>query len=192
MIEYLKNKGMGNVTDYEFMDRVKEYMPKYRRNSNRYDEDFYDDMDDIYMKRHNKQGHMEDDWYFDKYKHEDKYKRMNYRRHSESMEHFTEPEAKHIVSEMYHSERGKKHLGEVYDMHKAKEICERYNDMLPSSATPADIYIAINAQYHDYSELFKKWFGDNIDSKIIESAIVFWFMDVDYKSKSKVMDYFGE
>jgi hypothetical protein len=93
---------------------------------------------------------------------------------------------------MYHSERGKKHLGEVYDMHKAKEICERYNDMLPSSATPADIYIAINAQYHDYSELFKKWFGDNIDSKIIESAIVFWFMDVDYKSKSKVMDYFGE
>ena len=48
----------------------------------------------------------------------------------------------------------------------------------------------INAQYHDYCELFKAWFGDNIDNKIIESAINFWFKDDDYKGGSKVWKYF--
>lgn len=33
------------------------------------------------------------------------------------------------------------------------------------------MYVAINSQYHDYVELFKSWFGDNVDQKIIESAI---------------------
>lgn len=31
----------------------------------------------------------------------------------------------------------------------------------------------------DYSTLFHKWFND-IDDKIIKSAMVFWFMDEDY------------
>ena len=50
------------------------------------------------------------------------------------------------------------------------------------------IYIVINAQYHDYSTLFYKWFND-IDDKIIKSAMVFWFMDEDYTG-NKVKDYF--
>lgn len=47
-------------------------------------------------------------------------------------------------------------------------------------------------QYHDYVELFKSWFGDNVDQKIIESAIIFWFKDVDCKSRNKVVSYFKE
>lgn len=31
--------------------------------------------------------------------------------------------------------------------------------ILPTSATVADVYVAINSQYHDYAELFKNWFG---------------------------------
>jgi hypothetical protein len=62
--------------------------------------------------------------------------------------------------------------------------------MIPHGTTPCDIYVAINAQYHDYAELFKNWFNDNIDQKIIESAIVFWFKDVDYKAGNKVVEYF--
>lgn len=50
------------------------------------------------------------------------------------------------------------------------------------------IYIAINTQYHDYSTLFHKWFND-IDDKIIKSAMVFWFIDEDYTG-NKVKDYF--
>lgn len=57
----------------------------------------------------------------------------------------------------------------------------------------ADVYVALNAQYHDYCELLKAWFGDNIDTKVVESAINFWFKDDDYKSGgSKVYKYFRE
>lgn len=49
------------------------------------------------------------------------------------------------------------------------------------------------SNYHDYCELLKAWLGDNIDTKIVESAINFWFKDDDYKSGgSKVYKYFRE
>ena len=52
--------------------------------------------------------------------------------------------------------------------------------------------VAINSQYHDYAELFKNWFGDGIEQKIVESAIVFWFKDADCKAENKVVEYLGE
>lgn len=48
---------------------------------------------------------------------------------------------------------------------------------------------AINAQYHDYAKLFEEWFGGNIDNKVLESAITFWFKDVDFDG-DKVWEYF--
>lgn len=50
-------------------------------------------------------------------------------------------------------------------------------------------YVAINAQYHDYAKLFEEWFGGNIDNKVFESAIIFWFKDVDFDG-DKVWEYF--
>ena len=64
--------------------------------------------------------------------------------------------------------------------------------VLPTSVTVADVYVAINSQYHDYAELFKNWFGDGIEQKIVESAIVFWFKDADCKAENKVVEYLGE
>ena len=113
-------------------------------------------------------------------------------RNSMSGEHFTESEAKYLVADMYHTENGRKYSGEKFDMHKAKEICERYRGILPTSVTVADVYVAINSQYHDYAELFKNWFGDGIEQKIVESAIVFWFKDADCKAENKVVEYLGE
>lgn len=55
-----------------------------------------------------------------------------------------------------------------------------------------DLYIGIPCQYHDYAELFKNWFGDGIEQKIVESAIVFWFKDADCKAENKVVEYLGE
>lgn len=81
---------------------------------------------------------------------------------------------------------------EKFDMTKAKEVCERYRGILAQSITHADVYVAINSHYHDYCELFKAWFGDNIDQKIIESAIIFWFKDDDYEEGSKLWNYFKE
>lgn len=42
------------------------------------------------------------------------------------------------------------------------------------------------------TELFKNWFGDGIEQKIVESAIVFWFKDADCKAENKVVEYLGE
>nr|UVM81115.1 MAG: hypothetical protein [Bacteriophage sp.] len=77
----------------------------------------------------------------------------------------------------------------AYDMNKAHEICERYKEVLPNDVEPCDVYVAINAQYHDYAKLFEEWFGGNIDNKVFESAITFWFKDVDFDG-DKVWEYF--
>lgn len=69
------------------------------------------------------------------------------------------------------------------------EICERYKKVLPNDVEPCDVYVAINAQYHDYAKLFEEWFGGNIDNKVFESAITFWFKDVDFDG-DKVWEYF--
>lgn len=71
----------------------------------------------------------------------------------------------------------------------AHEICERYKEVLPNDVEPCDVYVAINAQYHDYAKLFEEWFGGNIDNKVFESAITFWFKDVDFDG-DKVWEYF--
>lgn len=94
-----------------------------------------------------------------------------------------------IVEQMYHVKDNKKYIGEKYDMNKAHEICERYKEVLPNDVEPCDVYVAINAQYHDYAKLFEEWFGGNIDNKVFESAITFWFKDVDFDG-DKVWEYF--
>lgn len=44
----------------------------------------------------------------------------------------------------------------------------------------------------DYCELFEKWFGKgNFDDMIFESAISFWFDDVDF-GEDKLWKYFNE
>lgn len=163
-------------------------------------------MDDFYMRRHNRPDEFMDmfdsrgDRFSDRFNESgmrsgDVDRMMRYMRNSmrgSESEHFTESEAKYLVADMYHTENGRKYSGEKFDMHKAKEICERYRGILPTSATVADVYVAINSQYHDYAELFKNWFGDGIEQKIVESAIVFWFKDADCKAENKVVEYLGE
>lgn len=206
MYEYLKKKGMDGMSEHEFMDKFKDFMGKYRRGSMRHDrEGDFMPMDDFYMRRHNRPDEFMDmfdsrgDRFSDRFNESGmrsgnmnrmiRYMR-NSMRDSES-EHFTEAEAKYLVADMYHTENGRKYTGEKFNIHKAEEICEKYERILPSSVTPADMYVAINSQYHDYAELFKNWFGNDIDKKIIDSAIVFWFKDSDSKSENKLMDYFN-
>ena len=161
-----------------------------------------EEVDDFYMRRHNRPDESMDmfDSRGDRFNESgmrsgDMDRMMRYMRNSmrgSESEHFTESEAKYLVADMYHTENGRKYSGEKFDMYKAKEICERYRGILPTSATVADVYVAINSQYHDYAELFKDWFGDGIEQKIVESAIVFWFKDADCKAENKVVEYLGE
>lgn len=107
-------------------------------------------------------------------------------------EHFNKQEAKQTVDEMYHVKDGKKYIGEKYNMQKAHEVCNKFKDKLEEDIEVADVYVAINTQYHDYCELFEKWFGKgNFDEMIFESAIAFWFDDVDF-GEDKLWKYFNE
>lgn len=47
--------------------------------------------------------------------------------------------------------------------------------------------ISLKTKY--YAKLFEEWFGGNIDNKVFESAITFWFKDIDFDG-DKVWEYF--
>ena len=110
--------------------------------------------------------------------------------HDEDIKSFTEEEAKHIVSKMYHINGNRKYLGERYGIEKAKEVCMKYRSVLAKNISYIDVYIAINSQHHDYCDLFNIWFPNSADNKIIEAAITYWFKDADYEGSNKVYDRF--
>lgn len=217
LMEYLRDKGIGkNMSEQEFMNKFKEFMSKgsrshYMRHHGEGDYPMPDRMyDDFYMRRHNypeefnemfNSGSRGQHRFFDRFNRmsegmseEDMYEMMRAMKGKSTTgnEHFNDSYARYLVSDMYHFENGRKYVGEKFDMTKAKEVCERYRGIIPQTVTHADVYVAINAQYHDYCELFKSWFGDGVEQKIIESAVIFWFKDDDYKDGFKLWNYFKE
>lgn len=75
----------------------------------------------------------------------------------------------------------------------AKNVFDKYVRNINSSITVWDVYVTINAQYHDYIRLYSEWFRNinknELDNKIIESAITFYFKDEDSGS-TKTWNYF--
>lgn len=196
LLKYLKDKGMDNLSEKEFREFIMR-VDKEKDSNKIFKEDYYDSFQDY--KRHYYNKPTEDYEHLrDKKdsKEENLYRRyMNYFLNKEEentdSEHFNESYAKYLVSNMSHREGGKKHTGEKYSMEVAKDVCDRYRGTLPQGTTIADIYIAINCQYHNYKSLFRMWFGENIDSKIIESAIFYWFKNDD-DNTSKLWDHFKD
>lgn len=85
---------------------------------------------------------------------------------------------------MHHTaDNGKVCKGEIYNYDCAKNVFDKYVRNINSSITVWDVYVAINAQYHDYVRLYSEWFRNinknELDNKIIESAITFYFKDED-------------
>ena len=178
LLEYLRNKGIKD-DDYKLIDDFKKYMQakgrgRGMRGSMRHQDSHWDE------------DYTRHDWDMD---YEDSYKARGYMRDSMPAAHINEFEAKEIVSEMYHYDMNKRHTGEHFDMHKAQEVFNKYKDQFGSKPSVTEVYIAINATYHDFCSVLKSWFGSNIDEKVIMLAIVFWFEDDDYKG-NKLMDYF--
>lgn len=222
LMEYLKSKGIGHMSEREFIHKFKDFLEDHSKTSYmRYHEDPYKDHFEDILYRRGMGGMRRHQDYYD-YLHSsypEMYASNSYFteehspfiRHNKSYEdapyiksntfmgktsmmqdHFDDAYARYIVSMMHHTEGGRSHSGEKFSMAKAKEVQERYRGMLSHDITVADIYVAINAQYHDYHELFKSWFGSGIEQKIIESAIIFWFKDADYSKGFKLMEYFKE
>lgn len=185
LIEYLRKKGIINDKEYsELTSRPTHKMEKVEDTHIEPDNksDKYSNFFDSFKEVTRDMNPSEKGKFVDRLKEYD----------NKPVEHFSESYAKYVVSNMWHSDEiGNRHRGEKYDMHKAKEVCERCKGMIPPSITYADVYIALNAQYHDYHCLFKKWFGNDIDYQIIESAMTYWFKDEDY-GISKLWDHFKD
>ena len=176
LLEYLRNRDK-HQDDKALIEEFKHYMKaKGKMRSTRRHKDMF--WDDDYTHR---------DWDMDFH---DIHKSGGYLRDRMSEESFDEYEAKEIVSEMFHYENNRRHTGEHFDMKKAEEVFNKYKDHFVVKASPCDVYIAINAMYHDFVSLLKTWFGSSIDEKIIMLAITFWFKDDDYQG-NKLMEYFN-
>lgn len=74
-------------------------------------------------------------------------------------------------------------------LYPSEKMTNSIDEQIAFLQSHCDVYVAINAQYHDYAKLFEEWFGGNIDNKVFESAITFWFKDVDFDG-DKVWEYF--
>lgn len=180
LLEYLRNKGMKD-DEHQLMKDFKKYMQARggSRMARGYMRHQQYPMEDMEYRRH--------DWDVD---YDDMYRTAKYAKEFAMEGSFDEHEAKEIVSEMFHYESERRHTGEHFDMHKAKEVFEKHKDSFVVKASPCDVYIAINAFYHDFCKVLKMWFGSNIDEKVILLAITFWFKDDDYQG-NKLLDYFG-
>ena len=73
------------------------------------------------------------------------------------------------------------------------DLTGNYKFNLNSSYTCWDVYVAINAQFHDSARLYTEWHNnisrEDLDDKIITSAVNFWFKDED-AGEGKVWNYF--
>lgn len=98
------------------------------------------------------------------------------------------------VSQMYHTNnKGIKIDAPLFSIEATKKIYDRRIRPLNKDVTMWDVYVALNAQYHDNINLYEKWFpnatNNEIEDKIVEATISNWFEDED-ASSDKVWEYF--
>jgi hypothetical protein len=90
--------------------------------------------------------------------------------------HFTEPYALYQVSQMYHTNnKGIKIDAPLFSIEATKKIYDKRIRPLNKDITMWDVYVALNAQYHDNINLYEKWFpnatNNEIEDKIVEATI---------------------
>lgn len=92
--------------------------------------------------------------------------------------HYNEAFACEDVSCLFHKNRkGETVKGEHWNMEQVSNAVKGYP--IPGNATPYDIYVALNAHWHDKEVKFSEWFPEDHEKRIIEDAISFYFNDPD-------------
>lgn len=90
--------------------------------------------------------------------------------------HYTEDFARWDVSQMFHTEDNEEVRGEYFSATQAEKFAKD-----KKIEYFWDVYVAVNANYHDKVRLFSKWFEDSeeVDDKIVSDAMAFYFEDED-------------
>lgn len=105
----------------------------------------------------------------------------------------TEEEASVIIDHLTMLNKGIKIDAPLFSIEATKKIYDKRIRPLNKDVTMWDVYVALNAQYHDNINLYEKWFpnatNNEIEDKIVEATISNWFEDED-ASSDKVWEYF--
>lgn len=92
--------------------------------------------------------------------------------------HYTECFAREDVAGMHHkNSKGEVIRGEHWNMDQVTSAAKGLP--VPSTATPWDVYVALNANWHDKEVKFTEWFGNDAEKRIVEDAVSFYFNDAD-------------
>lgn len=101
--------------------------------------------------------------------------------------HFDEDTAIEMVEEMHHKDKqGNVHEGEYFTMEQAKIVKVKHL----SNENVCDIYVALNATWHDWHCLYVEWLPNVTDEHYIKAMKRFYYEDEDYPCKEKVWKYF--
>jgi len=96
--------------------------------------------------------------------------------------HYNEHLAKHDVSQLFHRDgHGEMRHGEIWSSDHIKEKIARHGLKIPHTYNHWDVYVAFNVNYHDKCNLFKRWFPQDFELKIMEDAICFYFADENHE-----------
>lgn len=92
--------------------------------------------------------------------------------------HYNECFAREDVAGMHHKNtKGEVIKGEHWNIEQVTTAAKGLS--VPSTATLWDVYVALNANWHDKEVKFAEWFGQDVEKRIVEDAISFYFNDAD-------------
>lgn len=102
--------------------------------------------------------------------------------------HYNECFAREDVAGMHHkSTKGEVVKGEHWNIEQVTSAIKGMS--ISGNANIWDVYVALNANWHDKNIKFVEWFGADHEKKIIEDAINFYFMDEDGPKEGKIWKY---
>lgn len=103
--------------------------------------------------------------------------------------HYNEDFARYDVSKMFHKDNsGNVIEGERWNVNAAKEAIKPWIGKISQTCTIYDVYVALNTNWHDKVELWKKKHPETYEADIIEDAVSFYMLDDDAKD-GKVWNY---
>ena len=91
--------------------------------------------------------------------------------------HYNECFARMDVAAMRHKGKAGEHKGEHWNMEQVATAIKGMS--IPGNTNIWDVYVALNANWHDKEVKFSEWFGPDAEKKIIDDAINFYFLDDD-------------